>query len=102
MEKARGEGVEIRFDGCRVRDERGAVCPRDFSLQRLAVRRRVTRSSACRDRLERFRIGGHRANGVQIVIDDTKPRSGQSEFQSLNASLLGALTGPLFLFGRGC
>ena len=70
MEMTRDEGIEARRDGGRLRGERGALVSHAISLQRLVVERCVTRTTAGFDCHERVGIGGHRVNGVQIVVDD--------------------------------
>lgn len=70
MEIAGDESIEARRDGCRLRSERDARVSHAVSLQRLAVEQCVTRRIAGVDRHERVGIGGHRVNGVQILINN--------------------------------
>jgi hypothetical protein len=70
MEMTGDEGIEARRDGCRLCGERGALVSHAISLQRLVVEQCVTRTITGFDCHERVGVGGHRVDGVQIVIDN--------------------------------
>jgi hypothetical protein len=70
MEMTGDEGIEARRDSCRLRGERGAIVSHAIPLRRLVVEQCVSRTIAGSDCHERVGIGGHRINGVQIVIDN--------------------------------